>query len=483
MPRTRGTIHGRYEDEDTYDEVGAYLQSETDLSDRFTFVAAGRVDWHSELPNAVFSPRAALVFSPVEGQSVRATYNRAFSTPTSVNLFLDINAGPFPDPLLASVGYGLWAQGSAGRGFTFRQPDGSLTGMRSPFNPAGADQLMPVDVPYMWNTAISLAQLLGQIDPETAQFLAGRTPAAGEVVPAYIADPAGLAVGDVPQPITDDVSFEIPPLEESVTTTWELGYSGLLADRILLSADLWYSRRDNFVSDLRAATPLLFVDGGSAAEYIAPDLVQHLMTEQGLSQAEAEAEAERVITAMAGIPVGVLSSDEVGTAEGRSDLLVTYANFGDVSLWGTDLSAQLILADRWRLNLSGSWVNRDHFVTEEGQRISLNAPTTKLSAGVQYRDPFRGWNAEVRGRYNNEFPVLSGVYEGIACIEDVPDPAASPCVDSFFLLDLSAGYQLPAVPGASIHLSVQNVFDEGYRSFIGAPEVGRLALLRVRYEF
>jgi hypothetical protein len=30
---------------------------------------------------------------------------------------------------------------------------------------------------------------------------------------------------------------------------------------------------------------------------------------------------------------------------------------------------------------------------------------------------------------------------------------------------------------------VTNIFDEEYRSFVGVPRVGRLALLRLRYEF
>jgi outer membrane receptor protein involved in Fe transport len=88
-PRTEGTISGIYEDEDQTTEVGGYLQSQTALTPQFDLVLAGRVDTHSALPDAIFSPRAALVFKPTQDQAFRATYNRAFSTPTSLNQFLD----------------------------------------------------------------------------------------------------------------------------------------------------------------------------------------------------------------------------------------------------------------------------------------------------------------------------------------------------------------------------------------------------------
>ncbi|MGH7553886.1 MAG: TonB-dependent receptor, partial [Longimicrobiales bacterium] len=87
MPETDGTINGSNEDDDNYDELGAYIQSRTDLSRQLSLTLAGRVDKHSELDDPVWSPRAGLVFTPVEDQSFRVTYNRAFSTPTSLNLF------------------------------------------------------------------------------------------------------------------------------------------------------------------------------------------------------------------------------------------------------------------------------------------------------------------------------------------------------------------------------------------------------------
>ncbi len=77
-PDTDNTVNGRNEDNDNIDEVGIYVQSETDLTSKLRLVLAGRVDDHSELEDPIFSPRAALVFKPTPTDNFRVTFNRAF---------------------------------------------------------------------------------------------------------------------------------------------------------------------------------------------------------------------------------------------------------------------------------------------------------------------------------------------------------------------------------------------------------------------
>ncbi|MFQ5772230.1 MAG: TonB-dependent receptor domain-containing protein, partial [bacterium] len=92
-PDTKGTIHGGYEDEDDLNEFGAYLQSDTELSSKLKFVAAARIDKHNRIEDLTFSPRMALVFKPTATDHFRLTYNRAFSTPRTSQLFGDIISG------------------------------------------------------------------------------------------------------------------------------------------------------------------------------------------------------------------------------------------------------------------------------------------------------------------------------------------------------------------------------------------------------
>jgi len=64
----------------------------------------------ARVEDPVFSPRAALVFMPAENHNFRVTYNRAFSTPSSNNLFLDIVAAQahYPFILLQPLGFLLF---------------------------------------------------------------------------------------------------------------------------------------------------------------------------------------------------------------------------------------------------------------------------------------------------------------------------------------------------------------------------------------
>jgi iron complex outermembrane receptor protein len=152
-PVTDSTINGKYENVDETTEYGGYLQSETALTPKFDLVLAGRLDHHSALPKEIFSPRAALVFKPMDGQSFRFTYNRAFSTPTSLNQFLDLPTA-VPNQVAGSLnasaaqlGYSVRVQGTGTTGFHFKQADGTYV-MRSPFTPTalgGPKQILPAN--------------------------------------------------------------------------------------------------------------------------------------------------------------------------------------------------------------------------------------------------------------------------------------------------------------------------------------------------
>ncbi len=56
-------------------------------------------------------------------------------------------------------------------------------------------------------------------------------------------------------------------------------------------------------------------------------------------------------------------------------------------------------------------------------------------------------------------------------------------VDAYHVLDVTTGYQLPFQPNARLELTVYNALNNRHREFVGAPELGRLALVRVRYDF
>jgi outer membrane receptor for ferrienterochelin and colicins len=69
-------------------EFGAYVQDELFFG-RFRFALGGRVDKFGNIEDPVFSPRLMVMFKPLATHSLRASYNRAFQSPSVVNNYLN----------------------------------------------------------------------------------------------------------------------------------------------------------------------------------------------------------------------------------------------------------------------------------------------------------------------------------------------------------------------------------------------------------
>ena len=464
-PDSRGTIYGSFEDIDDINELGGYLQSRTALSEQVDFIVAGRLDSHTLLPDDVFSTRAAFVFQPNEGHSLRLSYNRAFSTPTALNGFLDVSGGVLPPPL-GLLGYTGRAFGSGLNGWSLQESPGTVRGMRSPFNPAaagGAGELLTGDAATLWQMSINALEALGEIDAPTAGLLRTLPPPTNSAIERLLFDAnTGLTTS-----LAGAVLPDLPPIDEAYTETFELGWTGLIADsRLSITADVYYMRKNDFVSPLVVETPLLFLDGADVVTYLTPFVGAPTATALGAG--------------VAMIPLGVVSSDQVG-AQG-ADLIQSYRNVGDFDLWGADFAFQASLTNQWTLGGTYSHMTDDYLEITGGAPIALNAPKDKGSLSLTFRDVLSGFNASGRVRFTSSFPAQSAVGQGTACITGGTGGVFEQnCVDNYAIFDLNAGYEVPNT-AATIQLSVNNVLDTGYRSFPGVPKIGRLGIVRVRYE-
>jgi outer membrane receptor protein involved in Fe transport len=83
---------------DNRTELGGYLHWEY-FVDKFRFAAGGRVDKFGNLDDPVFSPRLSVMFKPTPDHSVRASYNRAFQSPSFINNYLNQNISN-TDPII-----------------------------------------------------------------------------------------------------------------------------------------------------------------------------------------------------------------------------------------------------------------------------------------------------------------------------------------------------------------------------------------------
>ena len=458
-PRTDGTITGRNEEDDTIDEIGGYVHSTTKLTETLDFIGALRLDHHNRLEDVVFSPRAALVLEPTPTHNLRLTYNRAYSTPTTNNLFLDLVVADIP---VGPVVYDIRTFGTPESGLTF-SPDcpGGVQGglcMYSPFAPqAGA---LPANAGVLWDQLVPAVA-----PPELEPFL-----------PALLEDdpPAGTTLRRFDSEeltfVPDDGPIPIARLEPTITNTIEFGYKGLIGDRVLLVGDVWRSEIEDFIGPLRVETPTVFLDPTTTAAFIqerlTPFVVQGQLTPEELAEI-----VTSLTTGLAMVPIGTVAPDQ--TAD--SDILLAYRNVNQrVDLWGIDLSAEVLLTARFALKGAFSYVSDDCFDLsgsedcENVQDTALNASKAKGAFGLAFEDGRSGVTAEGRIRSVAGFPVNSGVYVGE--------------VEGYTVFDATFGYRLPFAPAARLDLTVTNLFDEDHNEFVGAPEIGRMGIVRLHYE-
>ncbi len=78
------------QDADNRIQTGAYIQDEIRFS-TFTLALAARADYFSNLEDINFSPRAALIWSPHPEHSFKASFSRAFRTPSAVENFMELS--------------------------------------------------------------------------------------------------------------------------------------------------------------------------------------------------------------------------------------------------------------------------------------------------------------------------------------------------------------------------------------------------------
>ena len=584
-PDTERTINGINEEDDNINEVGAYLQSETRFLPQLKFIAAGRVDDHNQLEDMVLSPRVALAYQPNDDHNLRVTYNRAFNTPRTSDLFLDILSvkDPFQlgtnfQPVLGfSPNIDIRAQGVRSEtGFTFKRSTDGRPEFRSPFSPLAklpAETYIPLDDPVftnvMWSvgrgavlsgvqpvfeanlkqtfTAEALPALLQAQSPVTIQGIVSGLPAeVVQLLPPTLQEPGAIAAlpaevvqGLVPQviqglpaPVLEELAaslvtdlsagFEaliptqvdgvknvlrsldpqagdfvdvedvndVDALKPTITQTYEVGYKGILVNKLAFSVDVYHSRINDFVGPLVVETPNVFLDAETLSASLGAQITAALADPKNavLSQAVLAFDApeqggngdgspveELVRLFIAGtdnngaafIPFGTVTPEQ---ASDPNAVMLTYRNYGDISLNGLDVSFTYYLNPSLSFGANYSFVSKDLFEDVEGLGdIALNAPKNKFGASIQYFNTDLGLGVGLRTRYVAGFPVRSGVYIGD--------------IEWYYTFDLNTGYEIPIGPRPRLSLTVQNLLNRRHQQFIGSPEIGRLSMVRLTQTF
>jgi outer membrane receptor for ferrienterochelin and colicins len=303
------------------EQTGAYAQLEMPVTSMVKLVAAGRYDKHDKY-DAQFSPKAALLVTPWKDQTFRASFNRAFKSPSILQTdFFFPNFQP-------NIG-------------VFGNFDGFV--IRS-----------------------------------------GSTSAAAVV-------------------------REIAAIRPELNDTWEVGYKGILNDRLYVDVTGYRTKFTDFQSPLVViANPF----AGAAATY-----------------------AFNART-------GALITSETG----GNQVALTYFNVGQAWMRGIDAGFKYIVTPRIAASLNTSLISLDSIkrnATDPVEATSFNSPSVRVTAGMDFTDVATsklnvGWTA----RYVNKYDFRSGIHVGT--------------IPAFGTFDISGNYQV--LHNASFILQATNVY-------------------------
>ena len=497
-PDTKGTI----QTDDGIDEFGGYVQSTTAINEKLDFTAALRGDYNSIVDGFQISPRAAVVYKPNNRNSFRLTFNRAFSSPGTNSNFLNIVAGSIPN-----TGINIRGRGAAD-GYTWER-NAAYTAfagtdlVASSLNPAALGAPQPIGLPlgstygalYAGLAAIPAATLAAMLNqaglPLNAAQAGGLqallSPAAGTTVSGFsqgILAKLNTSAGTVDALSVRDLQ-DVSPLKQSITNTFEVGYKGMINDKLIATVDVYYTQRNNFIGPLLTETPFVIVPNlktdlttALAAGIAGNAQLNATLGAFGLSAAQAAGMVVQLAGSAlpsASTPVAIVQPIENNRGVGAvPEIILTYRNFGKVNFYGADMAFQYLASDALSVFGNLSLVSDDYFDDEEtdspgtGLEVALNAPTLKGTAGFKYHFG-NGLSVNAAARYTDGFPVLSGPYVG-----NVP---------SYALFDIGAGYDLKQfTAGLRVDIGISNVTDNFHREFVGAPQMGRMGIARITYD-
>ncbi|MFB6230858.1 MAG: TonB-dependent receptor domain-containing protein, partial [Salinibacter sp.] len=336
----------------------------------------------------------------------------------------------------------------------------------------------------------TLARLFGALVQRPNEFTTANGPITTSRAAVQLGIPDdseddGYRAVDGPEPI--------PALKQTTTQTFEVGYKGVLGDRVIVNIDAYYERKEDFIGPLVIESPLVYLQEQGLTQDAATALGQVFGTTssptvQGLlrnleSSGVPPSQVASLLGSIIGsglnnTPTAVVQPDEQilpnGGGPNEVGAMLTYRNFGNVEYWGVDASVQAQVTDQFDAFANVSFISDDFFDNEEldeeneSLSLALNAPQFKAKGGVDYRLDGVGLSFGASGNYVEGFPVESGPYVGD--------------VDSYFLLDAHVGYEFTdAIPGLNASLTAKNVLDNEHREFVGAPELGFMLMGRLTY--
>ena len=545
-PETEGTINGKNEDIDDFDNIGAYFSYEKKWDNGVKFVGTGRMDSNNYLSDIgtdfVFAPKLALVWSPEDVRGTfRLTYGENIDLPGNFTKNLDIavlgtnlvygaNGLDFTSPALGGLpfqpDFQAKAMGSTTTGWTYnRDANGNHT-YRTNWSPAwGANPALPapyygadVNTNYSLNDPVVNGAMWGIFAPvigggflqsaDGAALLAGYAAAVGAGYAAATGDVAGAAAYGAGQAGAASVDFlelmgsAIPTIGNLVLdgslnlvdpnvefsdydvikeTTWaqaEFGYKGQVSDNMTIAVDVYQMTISDYVSNLDQISgfTIMAADAGS---YVAALLTGmygndnltnfvNAMDSNGV-YGGADELAAAIAGGVAQLPTGSIAPEQ---SPYGANIVVGYRQLTeDLKLNGMEATLNYFPSNDWNFYMNMSTLSESTIdAADKNGRITtvnMNTPKFKMGAGMQYAG--EGVSYGMSLRYQDSYFA-----DGFA--------STSGQIPSFYTLGVNGKWNVDAVPGMSVGLSIDNITDVVHKETFLGPEMGRFTTLSVGYD-
>lgn len=508
---TENLVYGRNENDDDFSVVGGYVQGKFGLSDKLDLVLAGRYDRFNFIDDGAFAPRAAVVYKAHPNHTFRASYNRSSSTVSNLQLNID-----FPLATVIPGSFDVWLYGNkTTQTFADNPMIQWFTGL-IPAVPVGTPGL-PLGVilgqqaaPGVTLNQFVIAQLSAGLaaDPSTAslvplvqQVLGGvninTVGFGGQLSPGFnIFD--GTPLGLIDAPIS----------QIAIQNTFEVGYKGLIADKLGVTFDLYRVHEDKN-SQFTAISPgflLLGIDGipaqlGSALQNATQGQLEQALIGLGLPGPQAAGTAAALGAAINGaytlagnlalntaspafggatlnqvfnaLPFHATVSTQELPNNGTTHLAAGYRTFGPRTFYGMDLGLEYYVSNDLSIFGNFSWVDKVEFFqdvigtdAEEEIQTNLNIPKNKFRLGFNYT-PITGIRGNLAFQHDDSYFSNSGQFSGIT--------------DERNLVDAGIGYKFDN--GLSVDVTATNVLDNEYRYLPNFPKIGRRMIAKITYSF
>lgn len=228
----------------------------------------------------------------------------------------------------------------------------------------------------------------------------------------YLSNPSGA----------DTLIATYPGLQPEEVDTMEVGYRGILGDRVALDFVAYQSDYENFIS-----------------------------------------------------PLQIIAHPAYGTYAVAADgeiipFLLTYFNYGAADLYGWDLGLDFYISPKAVIHSSVGYSKLDSFDNDSTiADIPFNTPEWKFKADLTLKD--LGWDGfflTLGGRHVDEYEYLSGNWNGI--------------VEANTIFDMAAGYSIPD-QNLVFKVSASNVTDSDKTELLGASAIPRFITAEVYKRF